>query len=677
MASAARQVTKGLTQLSRLTSQMSTLAGNASTAVAAGGNSQMAKALSGVSRALDDFSGGLSDVKELLEQMGFDTGMLQDGADTIQAGLGHLQDAAEQLRDATGDLETGMQWLERDGWLVSSTVQRFSDAIDTLKDASSGITDAMGQLRDTVRWLNDQDPISVPRPDSAMQDTTNTLFDAMDAMTGQMGTLNQNLKGVSDRMTNQVRAINDQIQVVTGLLLDAVQEISEPGSKTVLEDDSESSSDRTDGRIENCTNRGTVQADVDVGGIAGAIAVENLLDPEDDTLNDSGSLLRTGYSVSAVVDGCVNDGSVEAKKTAAGGIVGRMDLGLVQNCEAYGDVDGANQVGGIAGASGAKLLANWAKCRLSGANYVGGIVGEGTESRLTKGSSIVTDCRALVDILEADQYAGAISGGQTGDFSGNLFVSDSLRGIDRLSKAGQAEPTSYERLLAQENAPERFKQITVTFKDEDHVLGRVQLAYGDSLDEAGYPELPAKEGCAARWDTTELNNVHVDTVVQAVYTDYITALASTNEREDGRAVFFAKGQFGDRDSLTVSLQDAPAGLHNVAESWRVSIPDDGLETHTLRYLPLDTEQKYKVYALQDGSWKQLTTETIGSYLVFTVSGKEAELAIVHAAGVPVWVFVAAGAAVLALLGAVILRKKHRKKAKPAQAEENQTQDETT
>ena len=132
-----------------------------------------------------------------------------------------------------------------------------------------------------------------------------------------------------------------------------------------------------------------------------------------------------------------------------------------------------------------------------------------------------------------------------GTFSGNLFVSDTLRDIDRLSKAGQAEPTDYETLIALENVPKRFGQITVTFKDEDHVLGRVNLEYGDSLDESGYPELPAKEGCAARWSTTKLTDLHLDTVVEAVYTDYITALASIYEREDGRLVFFAKESFGD------------------------------------------------------------------------------------------------------------------------------------
>lgn len=159
-----------------------------------------------------------------------------------------------------------------------------------------------------------------------------------------------------------------------------------------------------------------------------------------------------------------------------------------------------------------------------------------------------------------------------GTFSGNLFVSDTLRDIDRLSKAGQAEPTDYETLIALENAPKRFGQITVTFKDEDHVLGRVNLEYGDSLDESGYPELPAKEGCAARWSTTKLTDLHLDTVVEAVYTDYITALASIYEREDGRPVFFAKGSFGDRDSLTVSVRDLPGNTAELAVVPGSSVP---------------------------------------------------------------------------------------------------------
>lgn len=673
MAAASRQVTKALQGLSGLASQMGTLTGEASRSAAAQGNTQMASALSTASLAFGGIGDDLGDLRDILSDLGFDTDSLQSGADSIQAGIGKLEDATVQLRDATSDLEDGIRWMELDGYLVSSTVQRMSDAISDLKEGGSASVDAIGQLKDIVSWLSDQDPVHMPRPDSAMQDTTNTLFDAVDGMSSQMDSLNQNLKGVSDRMTGQVRKINDQIQVVTGLLLDAVEEISDPSSKTVLEDDSEQLTGVTDGRVEKCTNRGTVQADVDVGGIAGAMAVENLLDPEDDRLEESSSRLRTGYSAFAVVDNCVNEGSVESKKTAAGGIVGRVDLGLVQDCEAYGDVNGSNQVGGIAGAASAKLRSNWAKCRLFGKNYVGGIVGEGIDSRLTDGSCTVTDCRALVDIQESEQFAGAISGGQEGTFSGNLFVSDTLRGIDRLSKIGQAEPADYESLIALENAPKRFQQITVTFKDENHVLGTVQLDYGDSLDESGYPELPAKDGCAARWDVTELNNVHLDTVVEAIYTDYITALASPNERDDGRAVFFAQGLFGDRDSLTVAMKENPSDLHKAVECWTLRIPDDGQDAHTVRYLPPETDKNYKVYVKQNDSWKAVSTETIGSYLAFTVSGNDAEIAIVPAGSGASWLIFLAVAAVLVLAVLLVIRrkKKHPKQKKPDQ---NQNQD---
>ena len=208
-------------------------------------------------------------------------------------------------------------------------------------------------------------------------------------------------------------------------------------------------------------------------------------------------------------------------------------------------------------------------------------------------------------IMNAVVNVGGIVGRTDGFVSGCINQGAVYGRKDVGGIAGQAEPTDYETLIALENAPKRFGQITVTFKDEDHVLGRVNLEYGDSLDESGYPELPAKEGCAARWNTTKLTELHLDTVVEAVYTDYITALASIYEREDGRPVFFAKGSFGDRDSLTVSVRDLP--------------------------------------------------------------GNTAELAVVPGSSVPAWVIVTAAAAVVLAGGTVLIRR--RKKAPVKQAEE--------
>ena len=270
-------------------------------------------------------------------------------------------------------------------------------------------------------------------------------------------------------------------------------------------------------------------------------------------------------------------------------------------------------------------------------------------------------------IMNAVVNVGGIVGRTDGFVSGCINQGAVYGRKDVGGIAGQAEPTDYETLIALENAPKRFGQITVTFKDEDHVLGRVNLEYGDSLDESGYPELPAKEGCAARWSTTKLTDLHLDTVVEAVYTDYITALASIYEREAGRPVFFAKGSFGDRDSLTVSVRDLPGELRNAVESWQLTIPDDGQESHTVRYLPLEVGKKYKVYAKQDGSWKQRSTETIGSYLAFDLPGNTAELAVVPGSSVPAWVIVTAAAAVVLAGGTVLIRR--RKKAPVKQAEE--------
>ena len=80
------------------------------------------------------------------------------------------------------------------------------------------------------------------------------------------------------------------------------------------------------------------------------------------------------------------------------------------------------------------------------------------------------------------------------------------------------------------------------------------------------------------------------------------------------------------------MRDLPGELRNAVESWQLTIPDDGQESHTVRYLPLEVGKKYKVYAKQDGSWKQLSTETIGSYLAFDLPGNTAELAVVLAGG---------------------------------------------
>lgn len=658
IARATSQIASAIGTISTIATQMGGIVGSAAKAVSASDHPELAAALTKTSDALDDM-GGITDgiMDNIKDWIG---GM--DGGDDIQGGVEQLSAASKQLSDAMDDLSDALGILQTDAALTSATLAHTSVAMGQMQDGLSGLTDMFGQTRDILHWLNQQDPIKVPRPSAELTNTKDSLFDAVSAINDKMDDINSTMRTASNQLTDKMRAVTAQVSVVSNLMLDAVEEISDPGSKTIYEDESEDLiASQSDGKIENSINRGTIDADMNVGGIAGTMGVENLLDPEEDNKDEGTSLLRTSYTVSAVLIGNVNEGSITAKKDMVGGIVGQEELGLVTACESYGDVTGVNQVGGIAGAASAKLRSNWAKCALSGDKYIGGIVGQGIDSDLTDGSLIAINNRAIVSVLEGRQYVGAVSGGQDGDFYGNLFVSDDLQGIDRLSRVGQAEPVTYETLLAQENVPDSFRKLTLTFKADGHIIKKISFDYGASFTLADYPEIPQKNGYYAEWSTPVLDQLHTDTVVNVEYTPYIPSLSSSVTRENGRPVFFVDGFFGGSNAVQVTQQDITADVHGVTEQWLLEFTDDGNETHQIRYLT-PGKAKGKVYVKQaDGSWHKVETGSFGSYTTFTTTGTEVEVAFVPAK-LPIWAFCAGGAALLVLL--LLLAKRIKSKRGP-------------
>ena len=657
--SAANQIGKAVSNIGAIATQMGGLVGNAAKAVSQTDHPQLYSALTAASDALGSM-GSIAD--EIWKEIG-----KLPGGTEVQGGIEQLGEAAATLSDAMDDLSDALDLLEKDSALTSATLTHTSVAMGQMQEGLSGLTDMMGQIRDILHWLNQQDPIKVPRPSAELTNTKDSLFDAVSALTDKMDDINSTMRTSSNQLTAKMRAVTAQVNVVSNLMLDAVEEISDPGSKTIYEDESEDLiASQSDGKIENSINRGTVDADMCVGGIAGTMGVENLLDPEEDNKDDGTSLLRTSYTVSAVLVGNTNEGEVIAKKDTVGGIVGQMELGLVTSCEAYGDVTGVNQVGGIAGSASAKLKENWAKCAVSGEKYVGGIVGQGVDSDLTDGGMTALNNRAMVSIFDAQQYVGAISGGQDGDFSGNLFVSDDLQGIDRLSRVGQAEPVTYEEMMAQENLPDGFKKLTLTFKADGHAIKKIRFDYGASFSLDDYPDIPQKDGYYAEWSTPVLDNLHLDTVVNVEYTPYIPALGSSITRENGRPVFYVDGFFGGSNALEVTEQiEHTTDVHNVTEQWLLKFSDDGNETHQIRFLA-PSGDKGKIYVKQDdGRWQKVETGSFGSYITFDAPGTEVEMAFVSTR-LPVWLICAAAAVLVLALVLVIrrIRKKHKKNGGP-------------
>ena len=675
IARATSQIASAIGTISTIATQMGGIVGSAAKSVSASDHPELAAALTKASDALDGMGSITDDIMDNIKDW-----VGNNGGGSIKDGLDQLSDASDKLSDAMDDLSDSLELLRTDAALTSATLAHTSVALGQMQDGLGGLTDMMGQTRDILHWLNQQDPIKVPRPSAELTNTKDSLFDAVSSINDKMNDINSTMRTASNQLTDKMRAVTAQVSVVSNLMLDAVEEISDPGSKNIFEDESENLTAQNEGKIEGCTNRGTVEADMNVGGIAGTMAVENTLDPEDDDKDENRSLLRTEYTISAVVMNCVNEGTVTSKKEAAGGICGEMDLGYITGCEAYGKVDGNNKVGGIAGHSSAKLISNWAKCELTGSKYIGGIVGQGADSVLTGNSCIIKDNRAMVEIHEPDddgddsevalstsssntdgQYWGAISGGQDGTFTGNLFVSDTLRGVDRISRAGQAEPIDYDTMRALEGAPKGFQKLTLTFMADGHIVDQRTFTYGASFTEADYPELPQKDGYLAEWNTPVLDDLHLDTVVTALYTSYTPALKSIDVRINGRPIFYVDGLFGGSNALSVTSQ-TPSGVANATEQWLLDFSDDGQETHTIRYLPQGKQGS--VYVQQDGKWIKVPTDTFGSYITFTAAGTEIVMAFVPK-GIPLWEL--CGGTVAALLVAAFLARKliHKRKARKA------------
>ena len=560
--------------------------------------------------------------------------------------------------------------------LKSLTDQAANDAQDGAGDVSDRLNDMNDYLKDALS--DPQDPLA-----------------AITGFGSRLKDLNNSASGSVDTAADDLRDINSKFNEVSNTVLAAISAAGDPVS--VISDGSQGNIDKiTLGKTSACTNSGAVSGDVNTGGIAGSIAIEYELDPEDDVSADLDGEYRRQYEYRAVVQQCANTGAVSAKRSNTGGIAGRMDLGLIISCESYGSVesDSGSYVGGIAGLTAATVRSSYAKCTLSGKKYVGGIVGSGVAERSDGSASTVTGCWSLVDITGCQQYEGAVSGADTGTFTDNYFVSDTLAGINRQSFAGRAEPVSFDTLAAAEGMPGGMTTFTLSFVSDGKVLTSRTFSYGASFDSSVYPPLPEKDGIYAHWDRTDLRDLHLDTVVTAVYDALLPTLSSEQTREDGRPVILAGGDFNDGDTMAATaLTLTPEEFHaadgsfadraanwfsylkegqlppltvnrRVAEQWRVSLPDDGQETHTLRYLPSQDASHLRLYVNDGGSWQAVSCDTVGSYLSFTAGGASPEFAVVTTASVW-WPLAAAIAVCVAIVLAILLGRRHCRRRKAA------------
>ncbi|MDO4989582.1 MAG: GLUG motif-containing protein [Eubacteriales bacterium] len=607
-----------------------------------------------------------------------------------------------------GQLEPFIELQQAQDMLAGLTyrINALHDSIDSaISDASAysaGLADHLstlpGYLTPVAEALHAIDPMD----QESILGLKDVIAGCVEAMSGSMEIIAGEVGDGSSVMTSDLEEINGNLSALSGAAMQTLTLLSGDEEPDILSDDSDldDTSSVILGKIEDGVNSGTINGDSNVGGIVGSVSIENDLDPEGNLNVSHSRLTKNKLSMRAVVKHCVSRGAVTAKRECAGGVAGRMDIGLVTNSAGFGSVaieDGA-YAGGICGLCYGNVHSSCAKCSLSCAKYVGGIVGNGYNAKKDdESSSQITGCYSLVEILGDPQFAGAVAGGSEGVYADNYFVPAGWAGMDKLSIHGKAEPMDFASFASVEGLPEECRSFTLSFVVDGVTVKELPFSYGDSFDRSVFPQVEKRDGAYAVWDRTDLTNLRFDTVVTAEYRMDETVLRSALSREDGRAAVYVDGQFQSGDSLSLEVLEIPDNAIDsfrgdwkqtvreqldsffrdhepdwsvcvgVEEMLRLCFPDDGTDMHTVRYLTPDARTvNHRLYLRSGDGYERVHPGTFGSYYTVEVRGTEAELVLVDT--IQSWwiaAYIAGGLLVLALLTVLVVKlsrwlKKHRK-----------------
>ena len=487
--------------------------------------------------------------------------------------------------------------------LITEGLDDLPDTKDVLNDISDALPDSVDVEIPKVELTN-RDAITASR---------NDLSSSLTSMGDIVSSLNNNASSNSQALINDVKAISKQINKIGQTLSGASENVNRDADDIVDDVSDDDTDDDVEAKVTNCINSGTVSADLNAGGITGAMARENDLDPEDDYTTAGSESLNFTFKTRVVTRDCTNYGTVSAKKQNAGGIVGDAEMGSVIDCRGFGtlDAEDATGVGGVAGISKSTIRESCAKGRLSGAKQVGGIVGSG---------ATIENCRAMVMIDNAAEQIGAIAGivddPLDGSVTGNTFVDGGVAGIDSVSYHGIAEPLAYEDFVAQENLPGDFGSICVRFvTDEDSLVQEYHIPYGSDFPTDQLPPVPNHQGQYGSWEDVDLTGMTFDATIHAEYSD-INTVRQSQEKRGERSLVLVEGSFDTTDELMLyEVDDAPDTPGTLVEAWGLELPAD--TGHTLRYMPPETTDNTVLWVRTDAGWQQADTSVDGSYLTCT------------------------------------------------------------
>lgn len=569
--------------------------------------------------------------------------------------------------------EDTLQILRRQLNHTSNLANRAASNVQvTSQQLKYDIEDLRGSARDAADAIHDLLPGGGEFPDlDTIIASKNALSSSLGAMHGSMGSINSSAQAMVGTAAADIRAVNNSIKEIGETLDNAGEHL---GGTIIDISDLDTPEDLT-GKIENCHNAGPISGDLNVGGIAGAVAWENDLDPEDDFTVSGDRSLNFNSQLRAVILTSSNAGKITANKRNAGGIAGNLSLGLVRGCSNTGFVEGekADYLGGIAGTSLGFIRNSHVKCKLRGRSFLGGIAGS---------ASIVSDCRSTVLMEENGERLGSVIGYAEQDrtesetpIHGNYYLplANHLGAIDGVDYYEAADCLGREEFLKLPDLPPMFRNASMTFIYPDGSTQKVVVPLGDVVPESKIPAPPRKEGYLGKWDglqELDLDHMFFDVTLEAEYIPSTKVLTSDRSREDGQPMLLAEGSFGEQKTFPLlPCEDLPQE-HKISEGWL--LPDFGTEKATVLHLSVSQTMKPENARIllknPEGQWLETDSAPDGSYVVFSAPAGTQALAVYesHAKQTAALLSFLVGIAFAAALLLVI--RKHRKKKEKASPE---------
>ena len=610
-------------------------------------------------------------------QAEYDNALIKDASSSAEAKAtayadgqynanGHAKSYTQEMTDDAKIIADIVAAHEGD--MSSDASDSTKEAMDALEKASDNLRTATSETEKIVDNLSGREDITLPNLDAGYKAETNSLMAALQGVSDNMGYLNSELNGSTDILTDDMQRVNDSFNTIMLLFTDALDGVLDMDYGDIYEDESlELALVSTDGVIADCTNRGRIQGDIDTAGIAGTMAIEYEFDLESDTTGVEDSRAGSVYKTRCILRDNLNEGRITSGKSYAGGQTGLQEMGIITGCENYGRIisNSGDYVGGIAGSSMSDIHGCYSKCILSGGKYIGGIAGYGCN---------IKNSVAMPSVSEAESLSGAIAGEVSDEYSieDNIFCSETLGGIDRISYRGMAEPVTYEELLQTENIPEEFGSIRVTFITDDEEMGTVKVAYGDTLTYEDYPKPYVERSDYINWETDTIEDIITDMEIEGEVSKLLTTISGTQLRGNGQSVILVDGSFREGQTLsTKEYKDVPesadvtANVRNrLIERWELSIPDDKEASHNIRLQCPDNDKRYDIYVGDGNTYYPVDTEEMGMYKIFEAKGNEISILIIDKSRNKI-VYIAAGviaAAAAAISVLIVVRKKRRKKS---------------